>query len=119
MGGYGALHLTIGGLRGRVRSVSTLSAALWTDAASTAPGAFDDERDFEADDVFDHRSRLGDIPLRMDCGRDDPFAGPNPIFRDGLTREVDGGFQPGAPTVGYWRRMAPDHLAFAAAHLAG
>ncbi|WP_426573949.1 alpha/beta hydrolase [Aquihabitans sp. McL0605] len=117
MGGYGALHLATRSMVPAVRSVSTMSAALWTDDHDTARGAFDDEADFAADDVFEQRRSLGSIPMRMDCGTDDPFAGANREFRDGLATEPAGGFQRGAHSLGYWRRMAPAHIEFAAHHL--
>jgi hypothetical protein len=59
---------------------------------------------------------MKDVALRIDCGRDDPFA---PATRD-LREEVraDGGLQAGAHTGGYWRRMLPDQLQFLGQKLA-
>lgn len=112
MGGYGALLLAGNHAIPGLRAVSTLSAALWTKATDSVPGAFDDAADFEAHDVFAHRDRLDEFAVRMDCGSDDPFAAANRTFRTGLGRPPQGGQQPGAHTTGYWRRMAADHLAF-------
>src|SRR6476620_4856121 len=48
MGGYGSLLLASELGPDRVGAVVGESAALWTDAGSSAPGAFDDAADFEA-----------------------------------------------------------------------
>ncbi len=117
MGGYGSLLL--GGQIGlpRVRAVSTMSAALWVAGADAAPGAFDDAADRSAHDVFTSQERLVDMPLRMDCGQDDPFRAANDAYRDAFDGQVAGGTQPGGHTEGYWRRMAPRQLEFVLGHL--
>ncbi len=118
MGGYGSLLLA--GQLGPdvVRAVGTLSAALWTRAADAADGAFDDAADFDAQDVFARQDELVDIPLRMDCGDDDPFEAANVAYRTSFPGTLEGGIERGAHTVGYWRRMAPDQLRFLLGHLA-
>jgi S-formylglutathione hydrolase FrmB len=67
MGGYGALLL---GRRHRFCAVGAHSPALWRNFAVSSPGAFDDARDFAANDVFGARY---DIPLWIDVGAGDGF----------------------------------------------
>lgn len=114
MGGYGAL-LAARENPGRVTTAAAMSPALWRHLDETAPGAFDGPEDFAA-----HRVRgahLRTVALRIDCGRDDPFAGAVRELRRDL--HTEGGIQPGAHTVGYWRRALPDQLRFLGLQLAG
>ena len=120
MGGFGALALAATGDGPPLRSVSTMSAALFASYQASAQGAFDDAADFDRHDVLAAVAALAGLPLRIDCGDSDPFVEINREIRRRLTElgdEPAGGIQPGGHTYGYWRRMAPDHLAFAAAHL--
>jgi S-formylglutathione hydrolase FrmB len=113
MGGYGALLLAADqGVR-RIAAAAALSPALWQRETETTAGSFDGPEDFAR-----HRIRpeaLRQVPLRIDCGRDDPFAA---AARD-LRAQVPaaGGIQRGAHTPGYWRRMLPDQLEFLGRHL--
>lgn len=121
MGGFGALALAASTNGPTLRSVSTMSAALFASYEASAEGAFDDEADFDRHDVLAAADALVGLPLRIDCGDADPFVETNRELRRRLTdlgEEPHGGIQPGGHTYGYWRRMAPDHLAFAASHLA-
>ena len=82
----GRLRLAAAGQRARARqgfAVVAESAALWTDPGLSAPGAFDDREDFEAHDVFDRTDVLSRIPVRMDCGRSDPFVAGQQGLREG------------------------------------
>ncbi len=120
MGGFGALALAASGESPPLRSVSTLSAALFMSFDSSADGAFDDEADFRRHEVLAQVDRLVGVPLRIDCGDVDPFAEANRELRQRLMAagaEPDGGIQPGGHTYGYWRKMAARHLSFAASHL--
>jgi enterochelin esterase-like enzyme len=75
MGGYGALllaekhpHL--------VSAVAAISPAIWTSysqARAANAGAFASAADFADDDVITHASALGQMPLRIASGNDDPF----------------------------------------------
>jgi enterochelin esterase-like enzyme len=118
MGGYGVLLLAERQGPGKVGAVVAESPALWHHASDTPSGAFDDAADFAAHDVITARAKLTGIPLRIDCGEGDPFY---PVTRD-LVHELNprpaGGFQAGAHTKGYWRRMAPAQLRFVGTHLA-
>lgn len=117
MGGFGALRL--GGVLGasRVRAVSAISPALWTSAADTARGAFDDAADFRANTVLGRQRALDGVAVRVDCGNGDGFAPAAHTYVDGFDVPPAGGFEPGAHTHGYWRRLAPQQLAFLARHL--
>jgi S-formylglutathione hydrolase FrmB len=117
MGGYGALLLAADAGANRVTAAGAMSPALWHKASQTAAGAYDGPADFQAHQVFGRAADLKDVALRIDCGRDDPFAG---AVRD-LRAEVPaaGGLEAGAHTGGYWRRMLPAQLAFLGGKLAG
>lgn len=117
MGGFGALRL--GGVLGasRVRAVSAISPALWTSAGDTARGAFNDAADFRANTVLDRQHALDGVPVRADCGNGDGFAPAVHAYVDGFDSPPAGGFEPGAHTHGYWRRLAPEQIAFLARHL--
>jgi len=116
MGGYGALLFAERHTDLLAAAVVT-SPALWLTDSEVADGAFDSGTDFRANNVFTGQSALEDLPLRIDCGRDDPFAAATKAFIDDLDVPAKGGFQPGAHTVGYWRRMLPEQLAFLAWNL--
>lgn len=121
MGGFGALALATTADGPPLRSVSTLSAALFASYEASAEGAFDDAADFDRHDVLAAVDALAGLPLRIDCGDSDPFVETNREIRRRLTdlgEDPAGGIEPGGHTYGYWRRLAPDHLAFAATHLA-
>lgn len=117
MGGYGALHLA--GVLGsaRVRAVSAISPALWTSAGDAARGAFDDAADFRANTVIGRQRSLDGIAVRVDCGTGDGFEPAVRTYVDGFATAPAGGFEPGGHTTAYWRRLAPQQIAFLARHL--
>ncbi len=117
MGGYGSLLLATR-VPDRVVVVATDAAALWQRSASTAPGAFDSPADFTRNDVFTRIDRLSAIPLRLSCGRTDPFAGANHALAAALPR-AQRSFPRGGHTVGCWNTMRPADMAFLGHHLAG
>ena len=49
------------------------SAAVWTSAGATAPGAFDDPADYARNDIFEEAPRLNGIPVWLDNGDHDSF----------------------------------------------
>lgn len=114
MGGYGALRLAAGPGRDRAVAATALSPALWHSFADSSPGAFDSASDFERFNLFGHQGDLDGIPVRVDCGEEDPFYGATQDYVAGFPEPPDGGFQPGSHDVGYWRRMAPAHIRFIA-----
>ena len=117
MGGYGALHL--GGVLGadRVRAVAALSPALWTTAGDTARGAFDDAADFRSNTVLGRQRALDGVAVRIDCGSGDGFEPAVRAYRGGFREAPAGGFEPGGHDRAFWRRMAPDQIAFLGRHL--
>lgn len=101
MGGYGALLQASRLGPRRVAGVVAVSAALWQSPGDSAPGAFDDSDDFVRNDVFAARGKLSGIPVRLDCGRDDPFIAANRAFARGLPGAA-ATFDDGAHTEEYW-----------------
>ena len=91
MGGYGALRWTLETRRptlgsqepAKVVAAGAMSPALWHHLADAAPGAFEDvgvagfdlETEEFYDQVFGKADDFKDVAVRIDCGRDDPFAG--------------------------------------------
>jgi enterochelin esterase-like enzyme len=117
MGGYGALWLASRLGAARVAVGVAESPAIWHHADETPSGAFDGPADFAAHTILGHTDRLRGIPLRIDCGSDDGFAGATRDLRAQLSPAPAGGIEPGSHDMGYWRRMAPAQLRFVAAHL--
>jgi len=105
MGGYGALLMATKLGPKRVAGAVAASAALWQSPGDTAPGAFDDREDFARNDVFAARGELRGIPVRLDCGRNDPFIVANRAFARGLPDAV-ATFDAGAHTEEYWTAHA-------------
>ena len=117
MGGYGAL-LAAADRPGQVVSVAAASPALWRSFDDAAPGAFDDSADFAAHDLFARVAGLRRTPVRIDCGRDDPFAGAaRALARELPAAESD--FGAGFHEAGSWRSRIPQQLAFFRRALAG
>jgi len=115
MGGYGALRLA--GLLGadRVSAVGALSAALWTNPADASVYGFADAAEYERYSVVGRQSDLDGIPVRLDCGTDDPFYDANRAYVAGFDRPITSTFQPGAHDAAYWTRMLPAQLRFVSA----
>jgi pimeloyl-ACP methyl ester carboxylesterase len=117
LGGAGALRLAARAGSGKVAAVVASSPALWTSFASAADGVYDDAADFAANDVMTMQAKLTGIPLRVDCGAADPFAGAVTDFRASVQPTPDGEVAAGCHDEGYWTRVAPDELAFIGSHL--
>ncbi|MFC6160617.1 hypothetical protein [Kribbella jiaozuonensis] len=90
--------------------VGALSPALYRKYDDVQAGAFDGPEDFDRSQVFGRAESFRDVAVRIDCGRDDPFAPAANELRSQL--HAAGGQQTGAHTPGYWRRMLPDQLRF-------
>jgi pimeloyl-ACP methyl ester carboxylesterase len=88
-----------------VAGVVAASAALWQSSRDSAPGAFDHQEDFVRNDVFAARAGLRGIPVRLDCGRDDPFIVANRAFARELP-DATVTFDDGAHTEEYWTAHA-------------
>ena len=102
MGGFGSLLLASDLGPDRVSAVVAESAALWTEPGLSAPGAFDDRADFEAHDVFERTAVLAQIPVRLDCGRSDPFVAGNKAFAAALP-SARLTLDAGGHTTKYWQ----------------
>jgi dienelactone hydrolase len=118
MGGYGALLAAEFRPR-RFRSVCAVSAALWRSYGDGVGDAFDSPADYAGHDVYAGVDRLGGLPVRVDCGRQDPFYEADKAFAEALPEQPQGGFEPGAHNDAYWRRVAPPEMDFIAAALSG
>ena len=101
MGGYGALRLVVEDAV-PVRAVAVLSPAV-------NPG----------DGVMDQPDRLAGVPLRIDCGRGDPFYPNVRELVDALDPAPETSFGAGGHTSAYWRTVVPEQLRFIGSHLSG
>jgi enterochelin esterase-like enzyme len=111
MGGYGSLLLaeTLG--KSRVAFVAVDSPALWLQPGDSAAGAFDDAEDFTRNDVFARRSRLAGVPVRVMCGRSDPFFAATQAFVRGVPDLVAADYPDGGHTAALWTSTAVSRLA--------
>ncbi|MCU1373558.1 MAG: esterase, partial [Actinomycetia bacterium] len=116
MGGYGALLL---GERhpDLFPVVVASSPALYPSFAAAAPGAFDDAAQFGRDDVRAHVDRLDPSKVRVDCGRQDPFAPADRAFVGLLGPKATATFPRGYHDARFWRSVAPDQVRFVADRL--
>jgi enterochelin esterase-like enzyme len=110
MGGYGALLLAAT-VPQRVAAVSVDAAALWRRAKDTAPGAFDGAADFARHDVLGHLDRLHGVPLRVGCGRSDPFVATNRALAAAVPA-AERSFPRGGHDTGCWNLLRPGDLRF-------
>lgn len=110
MGGYGALLLASERRRrGQpVAAVAVSSAALWRNPGDSAAGAFDDAADFVRNDVFGRIRDLRGVPLRLDCGLDDPFYSADKRFASLSGAQAH--YAPGAHNDAFWSRVFPAQL---------
>ena len=119
LGGYGALLLASSLGPRHVGAVVAASPALWDTFASTGPGTFDDDPDFTANRVSSRQDQLEQVPLRIDCGRDDPFAPAVRRLRDALQPTPDGGLSAGCHDEAFWTRSAAAEIDFLGHQLSG
>jgi enterochelin esterase-like enzyme len=122
MGGYGAFELA---RHRRFCAVGGHSPAFWLSASQTAPGAFDDARDFRRHSVYRfvkrRRHPYGSTPLWIDRGNHDPFVPYDAaIVRELKARgaHLTSHVWPGAHTGKYWRAHMARYLRFYARALA-
>jgi enterochelin esterase-like enzyme len=116
MGGYGALLLAVRLGPARVSAVATASPAVfgsYADAIAANPGSFDSPADFAANDVSSLAAVavLRRMPVRIDCGDDDPFTAQDSALRAKLG-DPAGGIDSGCHDQAFWRRQLPAELAF-------
>lgn len=113
MGGYGAMLLGSRLGAGRTAAICAVSPALWTSPGAAAPGAFDGAEDYAANSVWG-LAALDGIPLRIDCGYDDPFYPATQQFIAQLAAPPAGGFSPGGHNASYWSAQLTGELTWAA-----
>ncbi len=119
MGGFGAFDLARLA-PGRFCAVGGHSAALWTRAGQTAPGAFDNSGDFARHDVIAaaraNRNLYGHARLWLDGGSRDPFHGADEALAS--TLRVPLHVWPGGHDSAYWNAHWGAYLRFYADALA-
>ncbi|ORB32063.1 alpha/beta hydrolase [Mycolicibacterium parafortuitum] len=113
MGGYGAMLLGSRLGPARTAAICAVSPALWTSPGAAAPGAFDSAQDYAANSVWG-LTGLDGIPLRIDCGFDDPFAAATQQFIAQLPTPPAGGFSPGGHNAAFWSSQLTSELTWAA-----
>ena len=123
MGGFGALDIARRD-PGRYCAVGAHSAALWRRAGDTAPGAFDDARDFRRHDVYRYvrteRRAFARERLWMDVGRADPFRSVDADVAGMLKRrdrDISWHLWPGGHGGEYFDRHVDDYLRWYAREL--
>ena len=117
MGGYGALRAAELHPE-RFAAVCGVSAALWRSFEDRVGHAFDGASDYARNDVYADVERLRGLPVRMDCGRQDPFYEADVAFAEALPEPPAGGFTPGGHNDAYWMRVAPAEIDWIGARLA-
>jgi enterochelin esterase-like enzyme len=121
MGGFGALDLA------RLYplsfcAVGAHSAAVWRSFGETAPGAFDDVRDFARHDLLAlarrHPRLYGRRPVWIDGGDADPFRTADAELARRLRGRIAYHVWPGGHESAYWDAHMPAYLRFYARSLA-
>jgi S-formylglutathione hydrolase FrmB len=113
MGGFGAYDLARLDPN-RFCAVGGHSAAIWPAAADTAPGAFDDAADFDANNVIADAQQNPDLygrsRLWLDGGSDDPFHAADEELAAALHIHMH--VWPGGHDSGYWNAHWGRYLEF-------
>jgi hypothetical protein len=112
MGGYGALLL---GSEGHFCAVGGHSPALWFSGAESAPGAFDNAKDYARHDIVNRPPRYS-APVWIDVGREDPFRAAAVHYAREIHAELH--VWPGRHDSGYWHSHLRQYFAFYARHCA-
>jgi S-formylglutathione hydrolase FrmB len=111
MGGFGALHLA---RQRRFCAVGGHSPALWLEPGDTPAGAFDDDEDFERNDVIgfahDNPRLFRDAAVWLDAGDEDPFR--LALLALGAEIGVRPKIWPGQHGTRYWREHVDEYLRF-------
>jgi enterochelin esterase-like enzyme len=114
MGGYGAL-LAAETEPGLFDAVVATGPAVWTsyDAMMLGPrDAFDDAADFAKHDVIAHADRLAGVPVRVDCGKQDPFYGYVTYLEAALPEPSFVHYGRGGHDYEFFRKVAPAEARF-------
>jgi hypothetical protein len=109
MGGYGALRAAELHPQ-QFCAVCGVSAALWRSYSGDVGDAFDSAADYVRNDVLAGVDKLSGLPVRIDCGRQDPFYEADKAFAEALSQPPAGGFGPGGHNDDYWTRVAPGEI---------
>ena len=125
MGGYGAYHLGLT-YPDRFCAVGGHSAGLWLDPSEEYPGAFDDQADYEANDVIaaveTDPNAFDKTPVWNDYGDQDWFVPGNAAFVTALESSSETPLTahvwPGGHDTTYWDTHWPQYLRFYAKSLA-
>ncbi|MGE0068344.1 MAG: alpha/beta hydrolase [Solirubrobacterales bacterium] len=124
MGGFGAYHLGLAYPR-RFCAVGGHSAGLWLDPGEEFPGAFDDEADYERNDVLTaveaDPDAFGSARVWNDYGDRDWFVAGNAAFvatLEGGDADLSAHVWPGGHDSAYWDAHWPAYLRFYANSLA-
>lgn len=125
MGGYGAYHLGLA-YPGRFCAVGGHSAGLWLDPGEEYPGAFDDQADYERNDVVaavqSDPDAFGETAVWNDYGDQDWFVPGNAAFVSALESSSETPLTahvwPGGHDQSYWDAHFPEYLNFYAQSLA-
>jgi S-formylglutathione hydrolase FrmB len=118
MGGYGALLLAEKLGSAGVAAVAAFAPALFDSYRHASPVAFDSAADFAANDVSAGVAKLSGIPIRIVCGKRDPFY--SQVRRFGALPhqpQVVTSFGEGGHGFGYWRTQTAEQLQFIASRL--
>jgi S-formylglutathione hydrolase FrmB len=119
MGGYGALLL--GEIDRRATAIAAASPAIWPSyavARSVNASAFDSAAQWDRYDVVSHARALDGTPVRVDCGRSDPFLPASQVLAHVLRPADSVHLEPGAHDATFWAARGPAQLRFLAARLA-
>jgi enterochelin esterase-like enzyme len=124
MGGYGAYHLGLAYPQ-RFCAVGGHSAGLWLDPSEEYPGAFDDQEDFELNNVLAaveaDPDAFGETPVWNDYGDQDWFVPGNEAFVTALEQSTKTSLTahvwPGGHDAAYWDTHWPEYLNFYAKSL--
>ncbi|HBX80296.1 MAG: alpha/beta hydrolase-fold protein [Propionibacteriaceae bacterium] len=113
-GGYGALLLATMLPRERVVGVAAMSPAVWKNWADAKnEDGWDDEANFNANDIYQRTAALDAMPVWLCCGKQDHYY-PNVQSVAAALPNAQTLFDTGVHQDSYWR----DHLPLAAAFLA-
>ncbi len=118
MGGFGAYDLALK-YPGRFCAVGGHSPALWLHGSETAPGAFDDEADFERNDVIGaveaDPNAFGRTRVWNDYGSEDPFRPYDEAFVAAMqsgSADFTAHSWPGGHEESYWAAHWPQYQRF-------
>lgn len=109
MGGYGAL-LAAERAPTLFKAVAPASPALWLTSGQSAPGAFDNPEDFQANNIFSRLSALRPLTVAAACGSDDPFYTATKRLASQLSAPHQVFYGRGFHDASYWRSVAPRQL---------